>query len=216
LVSCKSRIVSVQFSNNSINYTIHLEDTTFNGIDSIIKPYKSALDFRMNQVIGYCPKSIAKEKPSSALGNFLSDAIFETMKMEFEELDFVLLNYGGIRSTLDSGEITVRKIYEILPFENEFTILELNHKEFLDLIDLIKLKGGEPFSLELLNNVSKKKQSYFVGTSDYLANGGDGYSLFKDKKGYFRKNTGTRLRDALFLYFEIYDEVLLDFNERLL
>lgn len=209
-------MVPNHFSPNTINYSIHLKDTTFNVIDSLIKPYKSALDFRMNQVIGHCPKSVAKSKPSSALGNFLSDAIFETMKMEFAELDFVLLNYGGIRSTLDSGAVTVRKIYEILPFENEFTIIELNYKEFLDLVDLIKLKGGEPFSRELLNNVAKKKQSYFVGTSDYVANGGDGYSLFKDKQGYFRKNSGIKLRDALFQYFEMNEMVLLDFNERIL
>ena len=32
--------------------------------------------------------------------------------------DFVLLNFGGIRSGLPSGEITIETAYKIMPFEN--------------------------------------------------------------------------------------------------
>jgi len=198
------------------NMKVVLSDTSYSRIDSIIAPYKEALDFRMNQVIGFSPKEVEKSKPSSALGSFLADAIYMNTNMKYKNLDFVVLNYGGIRSSLDSGEVTVRDIYKLLPFENKFVIIELNRDEFFQLIDLIKSKNGEPFSKSLLSNVNKKKLSYFLGTSDYIAKGGDGYDFLKNKKGLFRQETEEKLRDILFEYFEDYNEIIYDFSPRVL
>lgn len=213
IISCKT-IYTPKSPTAVSNMDIILVDTQYNRIDSIIAPYKSALDLRMNQVIGYSPKAVEKKKPSSALGSFLSDAMYMMMKERYSQLDFVVLNYGGIRSSLDSGEVTVRDIYQIMPFENQFVIIELNQKEFFQLIDLIKSKKGEPFSNSLLSNVNKNKLSYFLGTSDYLANGGDGYDFLTHKKGIFRQDTEVKLRDILFDYFEIYKEINFDFEPR--
>ena len=37
-------------------------------------------------------------------------------------------------------------MYELIPFENELVVLELNEKDYLGVIDYITKRGGEPFS----------------------------------------------------------------------
>ena len=44
------------------------------------------------------------------------------------------------------GEITRGKIYELMPFENELVVLELNENDFLGLVNYILKRKGEPFS----------------------------------------------------------------------
>ena len=65
----------------------------------------------------------------SATGSFVSEALKEKLNV-----DITFQNTGGVRSSLNEGDITKREIYEILPFNNpamiyEMTVLEI--KNFL-------------------------------------------------------------------------------------
>jgi len=122
------------------------------------------------------------------------------------------MNTGGLRSPLPKGEITRGKIYELMPFDNELVILELNAEDFNGLLNYIVSREGEPFSgLSIQMNSQKQLLSYKlknsinfsngkkirVITSDYLANGGDKMWFFKDK---IQTKVGIKLRDAIIHY----------------
>ena len=117
------------------------------------------------------------------------------------------MNNGGLRSTLPKGEITKGMIFELMPFENELVILELGSDDYIQLLQYITKRGGEPFAG--VNIIMDEKGSVLsqsldlnggkirVLTSDYLANGGDKMSFFKGKK---QKKVGIKLRDAIINY----------------
>ena len=125
---------------------------------SIIEPYTQNMAAAMDEVIGFSPAFLEKKKPSSILGSFMAEAVYQSASATVERIDFCLLNYGGIRSTLDSGEITVGEVFQIMPFENEITILTLSKVQLDTLFKIIEDKGGEPFA----NHLWKDQTAYHI------------------------------------------------------
>lgn len=172
-----------------------------NTIDSSIYyqilPYKKEMDGKMNEVIGKTERPFTKEQPESLLGNFVSDCLFSQCKnylgKDSAQLNAIILNNGGLRTSLPKGEITVGKIFELMPFDNELVMVELTGSKTLEMLNFIAEKGGIPVSgitMKIENSKAKDikingkdfdtNRTYCVISSDYLANGGDKYDFFKN------------------------------------
>ncbi len=74
----------------------------------------------LNEVIGYSYLYHDKNQ----VGCFYADALKGAMKV-----DISFQNTGGVRSTLDEGNITVKEIFEIEPFNNGTVIYEMTVSE---------------------------------------------------------------------------------------
>ena len=139
LSSCSTQLV-IKSKQNSIVSVSASPDSL---ITSIIEPYKIGIDSVMNEVLCVSEIEMTKGRPESLLGNFVTDLCLN----QYSDLaDICIMNNGGLRSTLPQGEITRGKIYELMPFENELVVLELNTSELFDLIEYIFVREGEPFS----------------------------------------------------------------------
>lgn len=184
-------------------------------IEKLILPYRASMSETMNEVIGFCPAFIEKKKPSSAIGNMMADAVMASALRSFDSIDFCLLNYGGIRSTLDSGNITVAEVFQIMPFENQIVVLKLDSKYLDTLATFTNKKGGEPFSKEVTKlNRSKISQNgyFYLATNDYIANGGDNYTFLT--KALTRIPTNLKIRDAIIQYVKSHNPIELDYGIR--
>jgi len=185
-------------------------------IDSLIAPYKNQVDVEMSKVIGQCSTLMNKEQPESALGNWSADAVAEmTAFYTKKEVDFAVLNYGGLRiGSLAAGSITKGKIFELMPFDNMLVLVEMKGRELDALFKYLVTKGGWPLSKSMrlvagkdatIRTVSINGQNivhdkiYQVATIDYLANGGDNCDFFVGKA---QKSTGVLLRNAVIEYVE--------------
>ena len=84
-------------------------------------------------------------KPSGNLNNWVADAVFvnQTRNVRLSEPTFCLLNTGGIRSTLNKGEITKGDIYKLMPFDNELVWVKLPIEMLKDIEDYLMTKGGD-------------------------------------------------------------------------
>jgi 2',3'-cyclic-nucleotide 2'-phosphodiesterase (5'-nucleotidase family) len=120
----------------------------------------------------------------------VADAIFvnQTRNVRLSEPTFCLLNNGGIRSTLNKGEITKGDIYKLMPFDNELVWVKLPIEVLKDITDYLITKGGEPISNAKLSNsnleingMRKESTHFWVITSDYLMNGADNMRFFKKR-----------------------------------
>lgn len=184
-------------------------------IAQMIAPYKSKLDAQMNEVIGTTETTLVKEMPDASLGNFVADAcLSNAAKLTQKNIDFCVLNTGGVRiPSIQQGNITVGKIYELMPFDNMIDIVELNGQQCQDLFTWIAKWKGAPVSGLTLNLVDGKAvniyinnqpfdvtKTYVVATTDFVANGGDGATMFA--KG-TRTSTNYKLRDALIEYVKL-------------
>ena len=205
LSACTTQLV-VESKQNSVVSITAIPDSI---ITAIINPYKIGIDSVMNEILCISELEMTKGRPESLLGNFVTDLCLE----QYSDIaDICVMNNGGLRSSLSIGDITRGNIYELMPFENELVIVELDKKDFEGLLEYITSRGGEPFSgMIIVMNHDNKLTDYLepafvnfynggkirVLTSDYLANGGDKMWFFRDKE---QTKVGVKLRDAIINY----------------
>ena len=181
-----------------------------------IKPYKDLLQSKINEVLCYNPRDLSRGETEleSSLGNFYADVCLKSGDSIFyqktgQHIDFALFNYGGIRTAIPEGSVSVEQIFKLMPFENKLVVAHLSGNRITELLDyLAKRKQAHPIAglqLELKGEVLSKieiqgktfdpEKSYWVLTHDYLQHGGDNMSFFTEPLDLF--TTDYKVRDAL-------------------
>ena len=215
LLSCKTSYI-VKSTNNHVLRINSLADTS---ILNIIHPYKNKIEKEMNKILCYTETDLKKKKPQSRLGNFVVD-----LCLDYANVDFCIMNNGGLRTEIDKGAITVGKIYELMPFENELVVIEVDKEIFTKIIQYIISRNGEPFfGAEIILDKYGKLIDYKTNfdlnkkikilTTDYLANGGDDMFFLKNIK---QKKIGTKLRDAILDYCSRKDTLKIELDNRII
>jgi len=208
---------SSNYNYDNIDYSridiIGLEDST---VTNLINVYKDSIDLKLDNVIGFSKGLYTKDDYSntnfnSSLGNLIADIIFKQADSVFyksfgNNIDFVLQNHGGIRSSMLEGEIRLSDAYKILPFENEIVVLEISKEVFDEMVLFISNeKFPHPISgFSIMNGkalIDKEKSlndKFFLATNDYLLSGGDNMFILERNSRVF--NLGYSLRDAFIDY----------------
>ncbi|MDF1696907.1 MAG: 5'-nucleotidase [Saprospiraceae bacterium] len=187
VLGCSKQIYTADIDTSY--YRISKKNASDSELDQLIKPYRTQLDAKMNEVIAFNEKEMTKARPNSNLGNWFADVLLEEAVHVYDkDIDMAMQNYGGIRVPfLKQGDITVGNIYELMPFDNQLVILTMDGKLLQMLLDRVAEKGGWPISstLRFTMNGSKAEQilikgepidytkKYTVALADYIANGGD-------------------------------------------
>lgn len=225
LISCKNtsglKLSKIEGEELVISDSIAGNDS----IDAFIAPYKQHIDEQMNAVLAYSAYDLQKTDGdlNTALGNMMADAVMEMSNPVFKKrtgnsIDIVLLNYGGIRSSVKQGDVTTRTAYQLMPFENEVIVAKLSGEQVQQMVRyLIDAGVAHPVSgIELVvgpNNALQQvliqgkpldlKQDYFVATNDYLYQGGDNMTFFAGAKE--TTSLDYKIRNLLIDYFTAKD-----------
>ena len=216
LASCSPTFMLQSHVADVVKVQAEIDSTIIN----IITPYQDAIEDQMNEVLTYTKNNLHKGKPESTIGNFVTD-----LCLNYTEAHMCVMNNGGLRTNISKGEITRGKLYELMPFENELVVLELNKNDFIGLLKYIASRGGEPFSgititIDKDGNIIKnswpvnfeKGELVRVLTSDYLANGGDKMWFFKGKE---QHKVGFKLRDVIIDYCTKKDTIDVKLDNRI-
>ena len=161
---------------------------------AFIAPYQHEVDSMMKPVVGKVAKYMAANRPESALSNLLADILVWGGKPFGENPDVAVYNMGGIRAALPEGNVTWGNIIDMAPFENKICFLTLTGEKLLELFGQMASRGGEGVSHGAELTISNGKllsarlhgkeidpqADYRVATLDYLAQGNDGLTAFKD------------------------------------
>ncbi len=182
--------------------------------------YGNQVENLLKEKIGDCaanfPNAMSR-KAETEIGDLVADAMaFYGRNLK---VDFAINNGGGIRADLPAGDITKKSVYTVLPFDNTIRILTIKGADLPALFDfLVTIKQGMGAFPQVSDGVSftlnydaKKCEDVLVGgkpidpnrdykiaTNNYMADGGDGYVVFK--KATFSYETSTYQRDALIEY----------------
>ncbi|SHI94602.1 5'-nucleotidase C-terminal domain-containing protein [Pseudozobellia thermophila] len=203
-------------------------------IDSFVAPYRDRVDEVLDSTLAYAPNPISKTDGTynTTAGNLMADIVLSEANPIYKartghEIDFVLLNHGGIRSGISKGSITSRTAYEVMPFENSIVVAELGGKSVLKLVDYLRDSGrAHPISglqivLDRDHQVKTVKiqgqdfdedKTYRVATSNYLLSGGDSMFFFKDATEVV--DTDYLIRNAMIDYFKKVDTVAPTVDDR--
>ena len=218
LGSCKTYYVHTHLENRNLIVSDSLIPLDSQLI-TMYMPYKLELEKDMNRIISVAAEEMVKDKPESNLTNFLADLLLEEGKrisaglnQNFEP-DISFYNYGGIRTFLSEGEITVGKIFELMPFENELVFLKLSGKQVQEFLNHVAEKGGDSVGgvrFTIADNRAEKvevggeplraEKDYWLATNDYVAAGGDGLEVFTQSSDFF--STEQKIRDVIIAHLE--------------
>ncbi|MGB4406554.1 MAG: 5'-nucleotidase C-terminal domain-containing protein, partial [Sphaerochaeta sp.] len=159
------------------------------------------LSDKMNVVIANVPEKLdgARENVRTKPTN-LSRLITQAMTAE-SGADFTITNGGGIRASINAGPVTVGDVITVLPFTNIITVCEIKGSEVYAALEhgysllpatngafsqtdlqVVYNRFGAPgkrILRVLLNGKAiDKNATYKVATNDFMAAGGDGYTMF--------------------------------------
>lgn len=190
-------------------------------IEEYIAPFKEHLNKTLDSTLAYNPYDMVKTDGdlNTAVGNLMADIVMEQTNPVFKsrtgnEIDMVLLNHGGIRASLNKGDVSTRNAYALMPFENEIVVAELTGEKIFEMLTYLKrAKTAHPVSgiqIEMdrdYNVISAKisgenidkNKTYFVATSDYLQLGGDNMNFFKDPISLYKVDY--KIRNAIIDHF---------------
>lgn len=203
-------------------------DGSYEAVDSLenfISPYRQRVNQVMDSVLAYAPRSLTKDDGplNTSEGNLMADIILEQADTIFKErtgqnVDFAILNHGGIRAPISSGAVTTRTAYEVMPFENNITIVELSGHGVRELVyflinsnrphpigglEIVLDKSGSLESISIQGEPFDEDRHYFVATSNYLVQGGDNMGFFKE--GLSFTEIDYLIRNAMIDYFKKVD-----------
>ncbi|MFN3346677.1 MAG: 5'-nucleotidase C-terminal domain-containing protein [Candidatus Bipolaricaulaceae bacterium] len=139
------------------------------------------------------------------LGNLVADAIL--WKAQVAGAQIALWNGGGIRASLPAGPVTFGDCMSILPFGNYLVVLEVTGEQIWQALengvslveraagrfphvaglrfvwDPAQAPGSRIVSVEVFSEGAwrplDRKATYRLATSNFLAQGGDGYEMLK-------------------------------------
>ncbi|WP_369919689.1 bifunctional UDP-sugar hydrolase/5'-nucleotidase [Marinomonas polaris] len=180
--------------------------------------YDNRLNSLLNEVIGKTDTQInLQRKVLRTSENGFANLVTDTLK-DFTDAQIALINSGTLRSEkiLQAGSpLTVRDIRAMLPYRNTLQLIEATGQQIMDALEhgLSKLEsqsgqflqvagikvtydssrpiGKRLISVTLNKQPLQPKQIYKVVSLDYLINGGDGFTMFKNSKALTYKQTNS-------------------------
>lgn len=209
LSSCRQSFQITQRTNQV--YTIDKARPQDSAVMQVLRPYKAGVDTQMQVVIGYTDIPLTKAQPESTLGNFMADAQMVRARQLDNKVVASVANYGGIRLPyIAPGPLTKGKIYELMPFDNMLTIVEVPGSVLKQLCHHMAryrgwpvagisftIKNKEAVDVTVNGNPVNEHIVYKVAMSDYIARGGDNCDFLLPLR---KKYTSVLVRDAMIDY----------------
>lgn len=209
LSSCHKSFYPKQSAGHS--YAIDSTLSVDSGIVRLLQPYKLGVDTQMQVAIGHSDIPLTKAQPECTLGNFIADAQLAAARRLDNKVVASVVNYGGLRIPyIAPGIITNGRMYELMPFDNMLTIIEIPGdvlKQFCQHMAKFKgwpvsgitytIRDKEPVNININGQPLNDHIIYKVATNDYVAKGGDECSFLIPLR---KKYTSLFIRDIMIDY----------------
>ena len=214
IVSAQPNWKIIEINGSKIELSADKESLVSNTFSEFLMPYQGGIVATMGRVLAYTPVNLRAYQPESPLSNLSAD-IYRKAATAFlgTNVDLAISNLGGLRSQIPAGNITLGKVFEVMPFKNELEILWMRGKDLIQLLNNIASDGGQGVSGVRFKIVNGKAENilinsipiipdkiYIIATNNYLAEGNDNMVPFRKRKKIV--HTGKMVRDVFIEYLE--------------
>ncbi|MFC0272898.1 bifunctional 2',3'-cyclic-nucleotide 2'-phosphodiesterase/3'-nucleotidase [Metabacillus herbersteinensis] len=179
----------------------------------ILDDYKAEIESFKNIVVGKTEVALNGERDDvrtkeTNLGNLIADGMLAKAK-ETKGATLAITNGGGIRTSIDQGDITLGEVLEVMPFGNTLFVLDLTGEQIVRALEngvkeVESVKGAFPQVAGMKYSFSSSRQpgerilnvtvqnedgtyspidsgkTYRVATNGFMGSGGDGYDVFTE------------------------------------
>ena len=137
-----------------------------------------------------------------SMGNLITDAMLD--RVADQGIEIAIENGGGIRASIDAGEVTMGEVLTVLPFQNTLSTFQVTGATFVEALEngasqmeegagRFAQVAGVTFTVDPAAEPGSRISEVMVGgepidpekvygvvSNNYVRNGGDGYAMFKD------------------------------------
>lgn len=211
----KDKIVSYK---NNFGYLFDDEVPDDPATVAAIAKWKSKLKTITDEVVTETPVALTRSYGEESLAG---DMVADAMAAAHPEFDFAITNSGGLRQDIDKGKITVGGLISMFPFPNTIVQLEMKGRDIRALFehgagltngilqvsksvamtyDEKKPVGSRVVAVTIKGEPLDDEKIYKLLTSNFLADGGDGFQAFSRRLSY--KNTSVEMLQAMIKYLK--------------
>ncbi|OIQ25545.1 bifunctional UDP-sugar hydrolase/5'-nucleotidase UshA [uncultured Vibrio sp.] len=144
--------------------------------------------------------------------------LIATAHMERAQADFAVMNSGGVRDSIEYGDVTYKDVLIVQPFANILTYTDMSGAEVIDYLNVVatkpvdsgayaqfagismKVENGEVSNVFIGGKQLRLDDTYRFTVPSYNAAGGDGYPKLTGHAGHV--NTGFVDAEVLKDYLE--------------
>ncbi|MGR3496967.1 bifunctional metallophosphatase/5'-nucleotidase [Citreimonas sp.] len=137
-----------------------------------------------------------------AMGNLVADAMLA--RVADQGIDVAIANSGGLRASIDAGEVTMGEVLTVLPFQNTLSTFQVTGETLLAALEngvsqmeegagRFPQVAGMSFTVDPSAEAGSRVSEVMIGgepldpaatygavSNNYVRNGGDGYAMFVD------------------------------------
>lgn len=169
------------------------------------------LDEIRNKVVASTAEAIEGDRAvcrvqECQMGNLVADAMLA--RVADQGVQIAIANSGGLRASIDPGDVTMGEVLTVLPFQNTLSTFEITGQTVIDALEngvsqVEEVKGRFPqvaglhftWDPSVAPNEGRiidvmvaegdgfvpidPNKTYLVVTNNYVRNGGDGYAMFE-------------------------------------
>lgn len=203
---------------NKVRVYVQEEIPADPALKAMLQPYQETGQEQLQVVIGSVDGELVGDRhrvrfhPTN-LGYLIAEA--QRVKAG---ADVAVMNSGGIRASIEAGDISYKDVLTTQPFGNAVCFVELSGAELADYLAVaaskpidtgayaqfagvdISIRDGQVVDARVRGAAIDPAATYRLALNSYLASGGDGYPRMDTHPGYI--NTGFVDADALREYVE--------------
>ncbi|MBV7394662.1 bifunctional metallophosphatase/5'-nucleotidase [Mameliella sediminis] len=172
-----------------------------------IKEAAKPLEEIRNRVVAFTDVEIGGDRSvcramECSMGNLIADAMLARVKDQ--GIDIAIQNSGGIRASIDAGDVTMGEVLTVLPFQNTLSTFQVTGATLIEALEngvsqveegagRFPQVAGMTFTVDLTQEPGSRISEVMVGgaavemdkvygvvSNNYVRNGGDGYKMFRD------------------------------------
>ena len=160
-----------------------------------------------NKVVAQTDEAIGGDRAvcramECTMGNLIADAMLA--RVADQGIQIAIQNGGGIRASIDAGEVTMGEVLTVLPFQNTLSTFQVTGATLVEALEngvgqveegagRFPQVAGMSFAFDATQPAGSRVSDVMVGgaaiemdkvygvvSNNYVRNGGDGYDMFRD------------------------------------
>lgn len=193
-------------------------------ISSLINSIKEGQEDILNEVVGSTPIKLEGARELVRWGHTNLGRLITSAMLNETGADIAITNGGGIRDSIEAGDITKDSVIKVLPFGNYIVTKKVKGSDIVAALEHGMVEGTGSFthfagitaetkketdeegvtrhkviSVKVNGEALDLNKEYILATNDFMAVGGDGYTMFSD---YPTLNEYSALDESLIKYIE--------------
>ncbi len=160
---------------------------------ALLSPYQQYGQAQLIEKIAQLQGRLEGDRDKVRFGQTNLGRLIATAHRERVNADFAVMNSGGIRASIEEGDISYKDVLTVQPFSNTLTYVDMNGAELLDYLNVVarmpvdtgayaqfsgisfSLSKGRINELKIAGQALDETRVYRFTVPSFNAAGGDGY-----------------------------------------